>query len=586
MADFDLIIRNGTVVDGTGMPKLVADVAVNDGVIARIGGLKGDTADREIDATGLIVAPGFVDAHTHYDAQLYWDPYCTISGWHGVTSVAIGNCGFGFAPCREEDRERSMLAMTRNEQISLEAMREGLPWDWTTFPEFLDSVERIPKGVNVISYTPISPVMVWAMGGYDEAKSRRPTAQEIKTVKDQIHECMDAGAVGFSVQRLGEHSIQPDFDGTPMITDVMTDAEALAMGEVLAERGEGSVQLTYAPLGDKLDNITDAFGSAAVYEFEEKLAEVTGRPILHNIVFAVDGAPEIHRGVLDWLRSCHERCLSIYGQGETNRNYQQFNWLTWNGFDIAPSWKRALMGDPEERLANLRDPEQRAAMVADRPWLMALEGAGMALGSFEVVSVPETTPHLEPLVGRTLDEISQEQEGKDLIEIMIDLAVETELLVEMKSPLVRLPSVEGNKEMVQSGYVIPGISDGGAHTKYFVGGTYTTDFLTWMVRDTEALTLEEAHVALSALPARILGFKDRGVLREGAPADVVVYDLENLGQTPTDSYETVHDLPGGDWRRVRRSEGYRYTIVNGEVTFEDGVCTGATPGKLVRHGRG
>lgn len=586
MADFDLIIRNGTVVDGTGMPKLVADVAISDGIVARIGGLKGDTAEREIDAAGLVVAPGFVDAHTHYDAQLYWDPYCTISGWHGVTSVAIGNCGFGFAPCREEDRERSMLAMTRNEQISLEAMREGLPWDWTTFPEFLDSVERIPKGVNVISYTPISPVMVWAMGGYDEAKSRRPTAQEIKTVKDQIHECMDAGAVGFSVQRLGEHSIQPDFDGTPMITDIMTDDEALAMGEVLGERGEGSVQLTYAPLGDKLDNITDAFGSAAVYEFEEKLADVTGRPILHNIVFAVDGAPEIHRGVLEWLRSCHDRGLSIYGQGETNRNYQQFNWLTWNGFDIAPAWKAALMGEPEERLANLRDPEHRAAMVADRPWLIALEAAGMALGSFEVVSVPETTPHLETLVGKTLDEISAEQEGKDLIEIMIDLAVETELLVEMKSPLVRLPSVEGNKEMVQSGYVIPGISDGGAHTKYFVGGTYTTDFLTWMVRDTGALTLEEAHVALSALPARILGYKDRGVLREGAPADVVVYDLENLGQTPEDSYETVHDLPGGDWRRVRRSEGYRYTIVNGEVTFEDGVCTGATPGKLVRHGRG
>lgn len=585
MAQFELIIRNGTIVDGTGLPRYVGDLAVADGKVAQRDGLKTATADREIDATGLVVAPGFVDTHTHYDAQLFWDPYCTISGWHGVTSVVIGNCGFGFAPCRPEDRERSMLAMTRNEQISLDAMQAGLAWDWETFPEFLDSVDRAPKGVNVISYTPISPVLVWAMGGYEEAKRRRPTAAEMDAVKALIHEAMDAGAVGWSVQRLGEHSIQPDFDGTPMITDVMTDEEGYRMAEVLAERGEGSIQLTYAPLGKDMDTLAEMFTNDKVYSWEERLAEISGRPVLHNIIQAADGIEVMHRGAIEWLRSCHERGLQLFGQGETNRNFQQFNFLTWNGFDIAPGWKAALMGPPEQRLANLQDPDMRAAMLADRPWLMAIEGLGMKLDLFDVVSVPEDKPAMAGYVGRTLGDLAAES-GKDVLEVMIDLAVESELLVELRSPLVKAPNAEYTAEMIRSGYIIPGISDGGAHTKYFVGGTYTTDLLTWLVRDTGVLSLEEAHVALSALPARIAGFQDRGTLTEGAPADIVVYDLENLRQVPEHLYETVDDLPGGDWRRIRRADGYRHTIVNGQVTFEDGECTGATPGVLVRHGRG
>jgi N-acyl-D-aspartate/D-glutamate deacylase len=586
MPAYDVIIRNGTIVDGTGLPRFVDDLAIQGGKVARIGGLRHATATHEIDATGLIVAPGFVDTHTHYDAQIYWDPYCTMSGWHGVTTVVIGNCGFGFAPCRPEDRDRLMLSMTRNEQISYEAMREALPWDWVTFPDFLDSIERRPKGVNVVSYAPITPIVVWALGSYEEAKRRRPGPQELELVKQQIHKCMDAGAIGFSLQRLGENSVQPDYDGSPMVTDVMTDEEAFAMAEVLAERAEGSIQLTYAPLGDKLDNISDAFGSAVVFEFEEELARRSGRPVLHNIFFAVRGLEMVHQGAMAWLESCHSQGLEIYGQGETNRNYQQFNWLTWNGFDIAPAWKRALMGTPAERLANLRDPVQRAAMVADRPWIAAVEAMGMALGDFQVVSVPEHTPHLQHYVGRTLAHISEEEGGKDLLEIMIDLAVESELLVEMKSPLVRLPDERGTAAMIRTGKVIPGISDGGAHTKYFVGGSYTTDFLCWLVRETGALTLEEAHVALSALPARVVGLRDRGVLREGAPADIVIYDLDQLGQTPADSYETVYDLPSGDWRRVRYSTGYHYTMVNGEITFRGMECTGSTPGRLLRWGRG
>jgi N-acyl-D-aspartate/D-glutamate deacylase len=582
MPEFDTLIRGGTVVDGTGMPSFVGDVAITNGRVVRIDGLRSSDAERVIEASGLVVAPGFVDLHTHYDAQMYWDPWCTISGWHGVTSVVLGNCGFGFAPCREVDRERSMLSMTRNEQISLEAMQTGLPWDWETFPEFLDSIDRTPKGVNAISFAPLTPIMVWAMGGYETAKSRRPNDDEIRVIQQVISEAMDAGACGWSVQRLGENSIQPDYDGTPMVTDTMLDEEGFAFAEVLRDRGEGTIQLTYAPIGK--ENLAEAFNMTAVLEFEERLAEISGRPVLHNIVQAVDGMPDMHRALLGWLAACHQRGLQVYGQGETNRNFQQFNFLTWNGFDIAPAWKDALMGSPEERLANLRNPEIRARMLADKPWLMALEGLGMKLDRFEVLGV-NGVPSLAGDVGKTLGELAA-RDAKDVLDVMIDLAIDTELLVELRSPIVRLPNAEYNAEMIKSGYVVPGISDGGAHTKYFVGGAYTTDFLTWLVRDTGQLTLEEAHHALSALPARIAGFKDRGTIVEGAPADIVVYDLERLRAVPEGLYETLDDVPGGDWRRVRRAEGYRYTMVNGEVTFEDGECTGATPGRLLRHGRG
>jgi len=577
-----MLIKGGTLVDGTGMPRIRTDVAIKDGRVARIDGVRPSDADEVLDASGLVVAPGFVDLHTHYDAQLFWDPHCTISGWHGVTSVVIGNCGFGFAPCAPADRERSMLGMTRNEQISLDAMREGMPWDWETFPEYLDSVDRAAKAVNVTSFAPLSPIMVSAMGGYADAKSRRPTGDEIKTMQRLIHEAMDAGACGWSVQRLGDNSVQPDYDGTPMVTDVMTDEEGFAFAEVLAERGEGSIQLTYAPIGK--DNIAEAFNLAPVLAWSERLAEISGRPVLHNIVQSSQVMPEMHQGLIDWLRTCHTRGLSVYGQGETNRNFQQFNFTTWNGFDIAPSWKHALMGSPEERLANIQNPETRDAMVADRPWIMAVEALGMTLERFSVVDV-NGVASLERYVGRELGDIAAET-GKDVLEVMLDIAVESELLAEFRSPPARDQIPEHIAEMIRSGLIVPGISDGGAHMKFFVGGAYTTDFLTWTVRESGALTLEEAHHALSALPARIAGLKDRGTVVEGAPADILVYDLDTLRTDPEGLFDTVYDLPGGDWRRVKRAHGYRWTIVNGVVTLEEGIPTGAMSGRLLRHGRG
>jgi N-acyl-D-aspartate/D-glutamate deacylase len=242
MPEFDIVLKDGIVVDGTQSQRYRADVGIARGRIARIGRLRGSDATRVLDASGQIVAPGFIDLHTHYDAQLFWDPYLTLSGWHGVTSVVIGNCGFGFAPMRPELRERAMLTMTRVEAIPFESMRRGLPWDWVTYPEFLDSVDRAAKAVNVLPYVPVAPLLVWVLG-FDRAKAGdRPTPAEHRELRRLLHDAMDAGGCGWSAQRLhpdGPGAVQRDYDGGPMVTDVMHDETALELAEVLAERNQG-----------------------------------------------------------------------------------------------------------------------------------------------------------------------------------------------------------------------------------------------------------------------------------------------------------------------------------------------------------
>src|SRR6478752_208937 len=274
VADYDIHITGGTIVDGTGVPRRKGDVWIKDGKIAQIGGRVNGVAERIIDATGKIVAPGFVDCHTHYDAQIRWDPWCTISGWHGVTSVVLGNCGFGFAPCKPDFRERSMLTMCRTEAIPYESMVAGfLPhWDWETIPEYLDSLDAAPLGVNVLQYMPTASLMTYVMG-LEAAKSRPATAGERKEMQRLLHEGMDAGLCGFSIQRLGPDSVQSDFDGTPMVTDTMCDEDILALGAVLAERDEGFIQITQATGDIKAD-----------LAFVEQLAAVAKRPILFNAV--------------------------------------------------------------------------------------------------------------------------------------------------------------------------------------------------------------------------------------------------------------------------------------------------------------
>ncbi|MGH7864408.1 MAG: N-acyl-D-amino-acid deacylase family protein [Candidatus Binataceae bacterium] len=575
MAEFDIAIKNGTVVDGTRVPRYRADVWIRDGKVAQIGGRAPGFAKRTIDADGLIVAPGFVDLHTHYDAQIRWDPYCTISGWHGVTSVVLGNCGFGFAPVKPNFRERSMLMMTRTEAIPYSAMQAGMKWDWETLPEYLDSLDRTPKGVNCIQYLPTASMMTYVMG-LEAAKTRAADDEERAQMRRLLHEGMDAGLCGFSIQRLGPNSVQADFDGSPMVTDTMCDDDIFNLAQVLRERDEGFIQITQAA-GHIKDDLA----------FVERLAAAAQRPILHNVIVPTRKDPNPHRRSLAWLKRCRDKGLPIFGQTATIRTGFAFTLENWNLYDASEAWRSVTTGTKEEKLAKMKDPTLRESIKrehdeANRRLEVIQAGVGGPIRHL-LVQWANDQPELEKYVGRSVGQIAQE-EGKHQIDVMLDLSIAGDLKVEFLGPN-RGFNADFMAEMTNdSPYTFPGVSDGGAHTKFFTGGAFTTDYLGWLVRDEQKITLEEAHYRLSALPAHAAGFRDRGVLREGAWADLVVYDLKGLAVRPDWVGEIVHDFPGGEWRRVQHAEGYRAIIVNGQMTFDEGRSTGATPGKLLRHG--
>ena len=564
MAEFDLLIKDGILIDGTRSQRYRADVGIRAGRVAALGRLKTTDARRTLDASGMIVAPGFIDLHTHYDAQLFWDPYLTLSGWHGVTSVVIGNCVFGFAPMRPEMRERAMLTMTRVEAIPHESMRRGLPWDWVTYPEFLDSVERRPKALNVLPYVPVAPLLVWVLG-FERAKAgEMPTEAEHRELRRLLHEGMDAGGCGWSAQRLhpdGPGAVQRDYDGGPMVTDIMHDETALHLAAVLAERNHGFMQMALATTDGAHD-----------FAHIEQLAEVSGRPILYNVVQSFVRYPEAHRGLIAWLDSCRQRGIRVYGQGVTTTAAFTFTFEDWNLFDDDPAWVEATVGTTAERKQKLANPTRR-------PRLRAYDSGIVTVPIGRIVVLDCFTPATKPFENLTVAEVA-ERTGKHPVDAMLDIAVADDL----RTVFYAEPAnVDRNalREIIDYEWIVPGVSDGGAHTKFFTGGRYPTEFLSRIVREEAMCSLEHAHWRLSALPAHCAGFRDRGTLVAGAPADVVVYDLEKLECLPT---EVAHDFPGGEWRRIQRARGYRFVLVNGEVTIEDDRETGVHSGRLLRHG--
>ena len=568
MTQFDTLIRNGTIVDGTRAPRFRGDLGIRDGKVVAVSrvGLDQDGAAQVIDADGLVVAPGFVDLHTHYDAQIQWDPYCTLSGWHGVTSLVLGNCGFGFAPVAPENRERAMLSMSRVEAIPFDSMKQGMLWDWVTFPEWLDTLARIPKGVNVISYVPVGPLMIWVMG-LEEAKKREPTAAELAEMCRLIEVGMDAGACGWSVQRLGDGftSVQRDFDGSPMVTDIMSDATCLAFAEVLRKRGEGHIQITQAK---------DDFNEDL--RFVEKLAEVSRCPVLFNVVIANNYHPRQSRRLLEWAEKAQARGNPVYLQAGSVGNELTYTFEDFNLLDGQDDWREVTLGSVEERMRKMQDPAMREALRHDYDH----GRMPIATGPIREFIIKETVkPENKKWEGMNLQQLGEAQD-RHPIDAMLDLVVDEKLQTVIFTPPFNT-DVELNREIFESEYTVPGVSDGGAHTKFVTIGRYTTEFLSDFVRDKDVLSLEEAHYRLSCLPAQMAGFQDRGVIAEGRPADLVIYDFESLEATPS---EIAHDFPGGEWRRIQKASGYRYIMVNGEVTFRDGECTGATPGKLLRHG--
>lgn len=580
MAEYDLLIKNGTIVDGTRMPAYRGDIGIRKGRIVAMGNLT-ESATRTIDATGLIVAPGFIDIHTHYDAALSggtkWDPYASLSGWHGVTTVAIGNCGFGFAPVKPEDRDRAMRRMERTESIPLSCMQHGMRWDWVTFPEFLDSLDRGGLGVNAASLVPYSPLRAFVLG--NEA-ARDPeykvTEEQLQQMKSILREGLQAGGFGFSATW---SMANRDYDGGYLPTHVAPREEFLEMAKVMREFNRGAIEWTMGRALQKLG-----------HDFLIELAQTSGRPVNWNAIIYDPTHPDSWQKELAWAEKAYKQAVVLPVNICLPIEFE-FTLQSIGLFDNLPAWNEATIGTLEERKAKLADPNRRPKLRADMDRARSVlpqAGDGRRndgeAGQIQMFRWNETLiddVHLEKnkhLKGRTIAEVAKEL-NKHPVDTLLDLAVEEDLKTEFNMQGLINNNEEAVAEIVKHPLTLIGASDGGAHTKFLTTGRYPTHFLTHWVRDKQLMTLEEAHWRLSTMVGWAIGIRDRGWLREGMPADIVVYDMEKLAVRPM---ETVRDLPDGDWRRVQKADGYRFIVVNGQITFEDNVCSGALPGKMLR----
>jgi len=600
MAEYDLIIRNGTIVDGTGgIPAYRGDVAIKDGKIAMISGRIKAAAKKEIDATGCIVAPGAVDLHNHYDLQLNWDPYATMSGWHGVTSVAIGQCGFGFAPCKPKDQEAAMRLLTRIEAVPLGSMEQGLRWDWETFPQWMDSLAKHPLGVNVGALVPFNPLRLYVMG-MDESRQRvHATEAETRQMQAIVHEAMKTGAFGWSSMKTLIN--RPD-DGRFIPSQVASNEEYLALAQVLSDFGVGSIgwtrgaaerplppgepdllggETTPSGSGIQMDPVEGDAPGKGREDFLIEMCLASGRPLQWGAVSQSEVAPGRWKEQLAFLERAHAAGAWMYAQTASNPPSPVFELAEYNGFDAMPNWIDPFVGTPEERIAKLKQPGVRDRMRRDVGAWTGTGGQADAVSNWAKMRVVEVRhPRNFQYEGLTIAELA-ENTGKHPMDAMLDLALDEDLRTEFSTDPTNGTDPHAVAEILNHPFIHPCVSDGGAHVRYLTLGTWPVNFLAMWVRDRQIMSLEKAHYKISGLPAWIAGFTDRGILREGYAADIIVYDQAKLGFL-YDSPVYATDFPGGERRLVQKAKGIRYTIVNGAVTFEESVCTHATPGKLLR----
>lgn len=572
-APFDTLISNGFIVDGTGAPGHYGDVGIRDGRIAEVGKLAGRDATSVIDATGLTVAPGHITQHTHYDAALFWDPYCLDAGHNGVTTVANANCGFGFAPVKPQDAERTMLMMSTTEQIPVEHQRAAMPWDWESFPDWMDRMRSLPKGINVATYLPLNPLLVYVMG-VDAAKTRSPNEDEMAEIHRLINEAMDAGAIGISMSVMGPAgNSHVDFDGTSMPTDAMDHDALLEIGRAVVERGEGVIQT--------LSQIA-FFGDRSIVERMAEMAKGSGVRVIHNVFLTSDVEIMAQKvgDDLAWLDEQRAAGRDVTASALVNRG--------WVEADIRQLDTAAGQLAGVRRIVACADDVELRALLDDEDFVRAFSDEyaaadpsnGAAAFEGQTIIAVGDDEALQPLVGRTLADVAAET-GATVIETMCDLALQSDLQLQLKSPPIGATTPEQAVRLMSHSGVIGGGSDGGAHRKSFGMGHYATDLLIWLVRDTGAMTVEDLHFQTGLKTARSIQISDRGALLPGYWADVLVYDLNELHFDMT-SYEIVHDMPSGDWRRQGRAGGYRYILVNGQVTHTDSVSNGVTPGMVVQ----
>ncbi|MBK8374755.1 MAG: amidohydrolase family protein [Sphingomonadales bacterium] len=565
MSEFDLVVRGGTIADGSGGDLIAADIGVKDGKIAAIA--KGlSRGAEEIDAANRIVMPGFVDPHTHYDGQAIWSEELAPSSAHGVTTVVMGNCGVGFAPCRKADHDMLINVMEGVEDIPGVVMADGLPWSWETFPEYLDELDRRPHDIDLACYIPHSPLRVYAMG---ERGARREAANsdDLNRMRDLTREAMEAGAIGFATSRLSIHKAA-DGGSIPTFEADVEELKAISLG--MKDAGSGTFQI-----------VLDAFsGWDKEYPIIDEVIRTSGRPATFTLASGNEGPPR-WRTVLDLMEKTRAaggevtaqvmpRPIGLIGGLE----------LSAHPFVLCPSWQKIASLSLADKVAAMRAPEMRQALLSETPDpghpLVQLGRSWNWM--FPLDTPPDYAPPLDKSFAAQAAArgISPEEFAYDFF-----LSSNGEGLF-----LAALGNYEDGKldsahEMLSHPYCVPGLGDGGAHYGAICDASYSTYLLTRFVRQGGDLNFSVAQAAhmLGAKSARAVGFHDRGMLTVGAKADLNVIDLDRLAiHLP----EIVHDLPAGGRRLHQRATGYDATVVSGAVIRRMDESTGARPGKRVR----
>ena len=553
----DLVIRNGLVVDGTGQPPRRADVAIAGGRIAEIGEIAGHAA-RVIDATDLAVAPGFIDPHTHYDAQICWDGAVTPSSWHGVTSVVMGNCGVGIAPCRPAAREVAMRDLVNVEAIPFPVLDRGITWDWESFPQYLDAAARRKPALNLGFLAPLTPFRHYVMG--EASLERAATAEETAHIAQLLGEALDAGAFGFSSTILNQHL---GFAGRPLACRNASRAELAAYARTLRARQKGAIEIALtrqvAVLEDDELEILDLL-----------LAE-SARPVTFIAMFDRDDLPE---AVRDTLR----KAAPMIARGARPQTSplpltREISMRSPFSFAAFPSWQRVFADKSKAAQAAVyRDPAFRDQFRAElkRP-------AGF--GNWARITVHEVrSPALKRWEGMTVAELAAAQ-GKDGVDAFLDLTLADDLENEFTMASFNTRA-DRMAELLNDPSVLIGLGDGGAHVDMLCDSGYPTYVLGTWVRERGVLTLEHAVQRMTSDPADFFGIRDRGRLQAGLAADIAVFDPATVGSAARP--ERRYDLPGGAKRMVMPSRGIEYTLVNGVVTWEKTALTGAAAGEVLR----
>ena len=572
---YDLIIRGGKIVDGSGEPAFAGEVAVENGKIVRVerGGTIEGTAREVVDATACVVTPGFVDIHTHYDGQVTWDPFLTPSSWHGVTTAVFGNCGVGFAPVRSDRHEYLIQLMEGVEDIPGAALSAGIRWEWETFPDFLDAVERTPLAIDVGAQVPHGAVRVYVMGERG-AKNEPATPEDIRAMAAIVKEGVAAGALGFSTSRTILHKA---VDGEPVPGTFAAEDELFGIGRVLGELDQGLFELAGAGAGGE-----DILGPKKEMDWMRRLSAEIRRPVSFAML-QVDAAPQLWRELLELSSEAVEEGAQIYPQIAGRPFGMLIGFQTeYHPFAAKAAYRDIADLPLEQRIVELREPARRAKIIEEK---VEYDDPMQAFvnSSFHKLFPIGDPPNYEPSPDQSVAAMAERQ-GVSPEEMLYDLMLADEGRELLLFPLLNYSefSCDPIYEMIHHPRAVLGLGDGGAHCGIICDASIPTFMLAHWVRDRvrgKRISVELAVKRMTQDTAELYGLHDRGRIATGMKADLNVIDLDSVQLKPP---EMVYDLPKGARRLIQRAEGYRATIVSGQVILRDGEPTDARPGRLVR----